>query len=231
MGRRLPCRRRKSELRDHGPDTSGRLQRASATGAPISPSGRRAPRASNWPWWTPTAGRPTTTSPATPTACGPSSCPGSARPALRLPRPRPVEPRDRGAVQPGQAAARSLRPRDHRRRRLLRPDQRPHARVELPARPARLVRVGAAQRRGGRQRAAAPAGRAPCAGGPGGLRDAPEGLHPAAPGRARAPARHLRGHGLPGRRRAPDRRWASTRSSSCPSTTSSPSRSRPARAW
>ena len=39
---------------------------------------------------------------------------GAGRPALRLPRRRPVAPRERPALQPGQAAPRPLRPGDQR---------------------------------------------------------------------------------------------------------------------
>ena len=127
------------------------------------------------------------------------------RAALRLPGARPVGP-DRGhALQPRQAAARPLRPRGDRGRRLLGADPRPRAGVGLRARPDRLLRRGPAQRRRGRLPAAGPGRPAGAAGGVGGLRAARQGVHPAAPGRPRAPPRQLRGARLPRGRAAPGR--------------------------
>ena len=79
-------------------------------------------------------------------------------------------------------------------------------------------------RLGGRPPARAPVER------DGHLRDARQGLHDAAPRRARRPARHLRGPGLRRRDRAPAARSASPPSSCCPSTTSPTSTSSTRRA-
>ena len=155
------------------------------------------------------------------------------RPALRLPRPRPVRPADRPPLQPGQAAAGPVREVDRGPdpvrqgqrppvradgRRGRRPDAR---RLRRRRRDPEVRRHRPALRLAGRP-AAEHAAR-----GQRDLRDARQGLHDAAPGRARGPARHLRGAGLRRRRRLPEGRSASPRSSCCRSTTSPTRRSWP----
>ena len=148
------------------------------------------------------------------------------RAALRLPRARRVGPRRRCPVQPGQAAARPVRPRDHRRRRLLRPDPGPHPESNYIPDADRLLRRRAAERRGRRQPAAR-ADRPRRRRWPRRvhLRAARQGLHPAAPGGAGAPARHVRGPGLPGRDPAPGRPRRHRGRAAAGAPASSPSRS------
>ncbi len=113
------------------------------------------------------------------------------RPALRLPRPRPVQPADRAPLQPGQAAAGPVREVD-RGPDPVRQGQRP------PVRPAgRRGRRPDARRHGRRGRDPEVRGHRPAlrlAGRPAAehaarrqrdLRDARQGLHDDAPGRAR----------------------------------------------
>ena len=132
------------------------------------------------------------------------------RPALRLPRPRPVRPAVRPSLQPGQAADGPVREVD-RGPDPVRQGQRP------PVRPAgrrgRRPDAGRRRRRRGdpevrRHRPALRlAGRPPAehaARRQRDLRDPRQGLHDAAPGRARGPARHLRRAGLRRRRRLPE---------------------------
>ena len=83
------------------------------------------------------------------------------------------------------------------------------------------VVIDHALRLGGRPPPGRPAAR------DGHLRDPRQGLHDAPSGGPRGPARHLRGLRRPGRPSSTSRRWASTRSSCCPCTTSPTSRSSP----
>ena len=125
-----------------------------------------------------------------------------ARPALRLPRARPVRPGARPALQPGEAADRPVREADRR------------ARCDWDAANALpYVAVGGRERRPDDRRERLGAGDAEVAssidpsfdwqdddaGAPadpvarhGDLRGARQGLHEAARGRARGPARHVR---------------------------------------
>ena len=150
---------------------------------------------------------------------------GRRRAALRLPDARRLEPRRRYPVQPRQAAARPLRASDHRRGRLLRSDPGPHPGVQLRPGQSGLDRRGSAERRG-RQQPAAQADRSPDPDGRDrALRAACQGLHPVAPGGAGAPARDVRGAGLPGDRRSIWSPSESRRSSCCPFISMCPSRS------
>ena len=149
-----------------------------------------------------------------------------ARASATASRPRPLRARARAPLQPRQAAARPLREGDRRRRALGRGE---HA--ALPARrggrrrcadDADDARRDAALRRhrpglrlGGR-----PAARDALAR-DGHLRAARQGLHEAAPGGARGPARHLRRPRLRRGDRPPASRSASPPSSCCRCTTSS----------
>ena len=92
---------------------------------------------------------------------------------------------DEGQRPPVRADGRRGR-RPHARR-LRRRGRDPEVRRHRPA--LRLAGRPAAEHAAGRQRD---------------LRDARQGLHDAAPGRARGPARHLRGHGVRRRRRLPE---------------------------
>ena len=150
-------------------------------------------------------------------------------PALRLPRPRAVRPRAGPPLQPGQAAARPVRQGDRR------------ARCDWDARrtssatsPRRATTPTSSRRRGRRRRRSRSASSSTRAstGRATGRRDTPwhetviyevhvKGFTEAPPGRARGPARHLRGPRLRRGDRAPHGSSASPRSSCCRSTTSS----------
>ncbi|CAA9495096.1 MAG: GH13_11 / GH13 / CBM48, partial [uncultured Solirubrobacteraceae bacterium] len=135
-----------------------------------------------------------------------------AGPALRLPRPRPVRAGRGTPVQPAQAAHRSVREGDRGRHsvgggqraavrarggRSARRRRPRHRRDRQRARDPEVDRHRLGLRLGGRRAAAAPVER------DGHLRGARQGLHEAAPGRARAPARHVRRAGVGRGDRAP----------------------------
>ena len=132
-----------------------------------------------------------------------------ARPALRLPRPRPLRARERPPLQPGQAADRPLREGDRGpdalgrgQRAALRPDR---TRDDADLEPDDEDDVDARPQVGGHRPALRLGGRPPPASRArdGDLRDARQGLHEAAPRRARGPARHLRRARLRARDRLP----------------------------
>ena len=137
----------------------------------------------------------------------PAGC--RARAALRPACPWAVGARARPSLQPGQAAARSVRQGDRRRRALGGGEHAavPAGRARGRADGRRLGRRGrdAALRRGryGVRLGGRPATRDSLERDRD-LRAAREGLHAAAPRRARGPARHLRGPRLRRRDRAPD---------------------------
>ena len=132
-----------------------------------------------------------------------------SRPALRLPRARPVRPAPRASVQPRQAPRRRVRQVD-RRPDPVRCGQRAALRSGRPRCRSRGGRRGRCRRDpevcrrrrelrlGGRPQARDPMAR------DGDLRDACEGVHEAAPGRARGSPRHVRGPRVGGGDRVPE---------------------------
>ena len=144
----------------------------------------------------------------------------------------PWDPDAGPAVQPGQAAARPVRPGGRRRPSTWTPAVFGHVAGPTTASDATRCATTATPRRtspqgvvvhddfdwGDDRRPETPLGRH------GDLRAARAGFTAAAPGRPAGAARHLRRAGAPGGDRAPDATSASPRSSCCRCTSSSPSR-------